>query len=145
MIPQIKSQLLGVSLAISTAIGCIAYERLVKSFSLRVILIVCFLFYIPLFLTLFFINPKESISEIGNAFTLKEYKWPIFLYWITWITTPIWFWITKKQGVMVGSIYEVKYIIILGLFYVFLGKQLMTWNVIIGIFLALCSIYFISK
>lgn len=60
-------------------------------------------------------------------------------------TGPIWYSITKKQGLMVGSIYEIKYVIVLGLFYSFTGAKPFTANTIIGVALAIGSIYFISK
>jgi drug/metabolite transporter (DMT)-like permease len=145
MSPQVKSQMLGLALASSTAVGCIAYERLVKAFSLRVVIVVCLLFYIPLLVTMFLWEPGLAWKELREAFSSSRYAWSIFLYWVTFVTTPLWYMITRKQNVMVGSTYEVKYIIILGLMYVFLGSRPLSWNVVIGVVLALCSIWFISR
>ena len=61
------------------------------------------------------------------------------------ITSVCWFYITKNEGVMVGSIYEIKYIVIMALIYIVFGESKFTWNMAIGVSLALGSIYFISK
>lgn len=44
---QLRSQVLGLSLAVATAIGCIAYEKLVKNFSFGIVVLAAFLFYVP--------------------------------------------------------------------------------------------------
>lgn len=36
---QIQSQILGILLAVTTAIGCLAYEKLVKNFSFGMIIL----------------------------------------------------------------------------------------------------------
>lgn len=56
-----------------------------------------------------------------------------------------WWYITKEQNVMIGSIYELKYIVILALFYIFFGDSKFTLNTGIGISLSIMGIYFISK
>lgn len=78
-------------------------------------------------------------------FTDPKLRLAALTYWVTWITTPIWFVITKNQDVMVGSIYEVKYIVVLAVIYIFMGSRPMTWNAAVGVAFALISIYFISK
>ena len=85
------------------------------------------------------------VNDVTKLFSNKTFIWYAVLYSLTWITTILWYIITKKQGVMVGSIYEVKYIVILAIFYIAFGDQKFTLNTGIGVFLALCSIYFISK
>lgn len=69
----------------------------------------------------------------------------ITIFILSGTTTIIWYLITKKQGVMVGSIYEVKYIVMLALIYILFGENKFTLNTVVGITLALGSIYFISK
>lgn len=46
---------------------------------------------------------------------------------------------------MASSLFEIKYIIVLAIIYVFAGEQKMTLNMAIGVILALSSIYFITK
>ena len=41
--------------------------------------------------------------------------------------------------------YIIAYIVILAVIYVLFGDQKFTSNTVMGVFLALCSIYFISK
>lgn len=136
---------MGLSLAVFTALGCVAYEKIVKGFSLSAIIFLATIFYVPLLAVYLVLDPTNTINDIYRLFTDPKIRWYALIYWATWITTPIWFYITKKQGVMVGSIYEVKYIFVLAVFYLMVGDRPMTANVITGIVLALFSIYFISK
>ena len=143
MSPQIKSSLLGFSLALTTALGCIAYEKLVKNFSIAVVMSICVVFYIPFIIYYFFF--QNLGSELKQVLTTPAYKWYMMLYLVTWITTPIWYVITRNQSVMAGSIYEAKYIVLLAVIYWIFGSRPMTWNLITGMILALASIYFVSK
>lgn len=142
---QIKSQLLGITLALTTAIGCIAYEKIVKNFSLSTIIFLAVTFYLPLLILMAACDHQTVTGDVKRLFADHRMRWYGLIYWLTWVTTPLWFTITKNQDVMVGSIYEVKYIVILAVFYVFLGERPMTINTIIGVVCALTSIYFISK
>lgn len=142
---QLKSQLLGLSLATFTAIGCIAYEKIVKNFSLSTVIFLAVIFYLPLLVGMLIYDYVTVTSDIKRLAGDSRLRWYGLLYWITWVTTPIWFVITKNQDVMVGSIYEVKYIVILVVLYLFLGERQMSTNTFIGICCALVSIYFISK
>lgn len=141
---QIKSQIFGLSLAVFTAIGCIAYEKIVKSFSLATIIFLAASFYVPLLAILFVSDSALVVSDLKRL-VKPDFRWWAVVYWLTWITTPLWFVITKKQGVMAGSIYEVKYVVIMAVIYIFFGEQKMTVNTLVGVCLALGSIYFISK
>ena len=141
MTPQIKSQLFGISLAIATALGCLAYERIVKSYSYFTVGLILLLSYFPFVLAAVFLN-----NTVRNDFSrMAENKWWILLYIASGITSPLWYLITRKQSVMVGAIYEVKYIVVMAILYLFFGSTHLSWNTAIGIVLAMCSIYFISK
>ena len=138
---QIKSQVFGIFLAFTTAIGCIAYERLVKSYSYFTVGLLCSLSYIPFFIgSLFFINTIKQDFK-----TLSINKWNILIYILSGITGPLWYLITRNQTVMVGAIYEVKFIIILALIYILFGTSQLSLNTIIGLCFAMLSIWFISK
>lgn len=141
----LKSQILGVSLAVSTAIGCIAYERLVKNFSIGVIFVLATLFYVPALIGFSCLYGPTLAGDLHKLVHDRFFIGMAILYFITWCTTPLWFIITKNQSVMAGSIYEVKYIIILALFYIAFGDKPFTVNTVVGIVLALASIYFISR
>ncbi len=142
---QLKSQFFGLMLAITTAIGCIAYEKIVKNFSFGIILLLSMCFYIPTFIAFYFFNKTDIHNDISRLISDKHYILWSCLYVSTWLTAPLWYIITKKQGVVAGSIYEVKYIVIMSIFYIMFGNDKLTTNTIIGILLALISIYFISK
>lgn len=141
----LKSQILGLLLGLFTAIGCIFYEKLVHHFSyMTFMIILCF--EVIIFIGIgYFIFPNELQTDYVKFISDSKYLWWAIGYLVTGITTIFWFIITKNQGVMVGSIYEVKYIMMLALIYIVFGDNKFTMNTGIGIVLALASIYFISK
>jgi drug/metabolite transporter (DMT)-like permease len=141
----LKSQLLGILLALATAIGCIAYERLVKNFSISMIFILSILFFVPATIIYAITNGDKIVKDWTKLLNSKQLIMFAVIYMITWITTPLWYNITKSQGVMVSSIYEVKYIILMALIYIAFGENRFTINTAIGVALAMGSIYFISK
>ncbi len=146
MTDQFKSQLLGISLALATAIGCIAYEKLVKSYSFSVILASKIIFAVVMMVGILFMSGTgETMSDFSRLLQDKKAIMWFVVFLLMEVTAIFWFYITKKQSVMVGSIYELKYIIILALIYIFLGDAKFTTNTVIGIALALSSVYFISK
>lgn len=145
MTPQIQSQLLGLALALSTAIGCVAYERLVQNFSIFIIFLLSSMFYVPALCYVLITQPTSVSSDLYTVWNNKPLMWASLIYYISWITTPLWFIITKKQGVLVGSIYEVKYIVILAALYVMFGNKALTYDLTTGFIFALMSLYFISK
>lgn len=141
----LKSQILGISLAITTAIGCIAYEKLVKNFSINMIFMLGVMFFVPAIIC-YSAYDKDAIAKDWTKLIHDKYLIiAAVVYTLTWITVPIWYSITKSQGVMAGSIYEVKYIIIMALIYIAFGENKFTINTAIGVVLAMGSIYFISK
>ncbi len=145
MTPQQQSQALGLTLATVTAIGCVAYEKLVESCSIFIIFCLATLFYLPATVYMIFYQKQSVQSDLSTLWGNWGLIFAAAIYFLSWITTPLWFFITKKQGVLVGSIYEIKYIIILVMIYSFFGDKPITTNTYIGIFLAICSVWFISK
>lgn len=142
---QLQSQMLGITLAITTAIGCIAYEKLVKNFSFGIVVLLTLLFYIPLLAGVIFYNKETFTTDVAKLIHDRTFIFWAIIYIITWLTVPLWYMITKQQGVLVGSIYEVKYIVILAIIYIFLGERTITLYTALGVACALASIYFISK
>ena len=142
---HLKSQLFGIALAVITAIGCIAYEKLVKNFSLGIIVLLAAIFYVPLLIGLVVYNRNLFTTDVVTLIHNKTFLWYAVIYVLAWATVPLWYIITKQQGVLVGSIYEVKYIVILTLFYIFFGDRSITVYTALGVCCALLSIYFISK
>lgn len=137
MSSQLQVQLLGILLAITTAIGCIAYEKLVKSSGYFFVGFLGSVSCMPFWIGARFIQTIEH-HTICN-------KWWIFIYLVSGITGPLWYWITKTRTVLTSSIFEVKYIVILTIFSIFIGEKGVTSYTILGGFLAIASIYFISK
>ena len=141
----LQSQFLGLALGLATAVGCIFYEKLVHNFSyitlwFFVVLDVCLFRLIGLF---FF---KNDLAADYQKFTSDSKYWIwLLIYVFTGVTGMLWYKITKDSGVMVGSIYEVKYIVMLSLLYIMFGDQKFTLNTAVGVAFALGSIYFISK
>ncbi len=139
------SQILGISLAVTTAIGCIAYEKLVKNFSFGIIIFLAVIFYVPVLLGIAFYDKATFGADITKLIHDKTFLTYAAIYVLAWVTTPLWYVITKNQGVLVGSIYEVKYIVVLAVFYIFFGDRGFTPYTAAGLLCALLSIYFISK
>jgi drug/metabolite transporter (DMT)-like permease len=142
---QLKSQALGLALGAMTAIGCLAYEKIVKNFSLGTIVFLTGCFYIPLFVALLYFDWKTVTGDIVRLAQHEQLRWHGLVYVLTFVTTPLWYIITRNQSVMAGAIYEVKYILMLAIFYIFWGSTPMTLNTVVGICCAIISVYFISK
>lgn len=142
---QIKSQILGLILGLATAIGCIFYEKIVNNFSY-----LTFIFIFGVELTLlgiagYCIFPNTLSTDINKLFSDSKYIWWAVFYICTGVTSLLWYIITKDKGVMTGSIYEVKYIVMLSILYIIFGDNKFTINTAIGVMLAIGSMYFISK
>lgn len=142
---SLKSQLLGLSLGLATAIGCIFYEKIVSHFSYLTFIIIFITELILLGLIAFFFFDNDLAKDYQKFTSDIKYSLWTIAYMLTGITSLIWYVITKNQGVMTSSIYEVKYIVIMALIYIIFGENKFTWNTAIGVMLALGSIYFISK
>lgn len=145
MTPELKSQVEGLGLAVLTAAGCIAYEKIVKASRLSSILFISLLFYLPAFVWLAWRDWVGTANEMRRIWTDPSLRWWSATYLVTWLTTPLWFMITKEQSVLAGSLYEVKYIVILAVFYFFIGQQRLSINLAVACVCALASIYFISR
>ena len=141
----LKSQILGLLLGLATAVGCIFYEKIVNNFSYSMFIIIWFIESIILFTIAYFVFPHDLPKEFNKLFSDNKYIWWAIIYILTAVTGPLWYYITNKQGVMATSIYEVKYIVMLAVLYWIFGAKQFNWNTIIGMVLALCSIYFVSK
>ena len=141
----LKSQLLGLVLAISTGAGCLAYERLVKSTSIRSIIFLACAFYVPFAAYLAYSNWEIAVADWKTIASSSKLTWCAVIYYASWITTPIWWIVTRQQGVMTASVYEIKYIVVIAVLYTIFGDKPMTWNIVVGIGFALASIYFVSK
>ena len=145
MTPQVKSQILGLSLGLATAVGCIFYEKLVSNFSFATLWLAVSI-DVVLFRALgFFFFQSDALADYHKFMSDKTYWVWLAIYVATGITGMLWYKITKDSGVMVGSIYEVKYIVMLAIIYIMFGEDKFTLNTGIGVFFALISIYFISK
>lgn len=141
----LKSQLLGLALGLATAIGCIFYEKIVHQFSYLTFWIILIIEMILLGVTGYFIFPNELKQDYAKFMSDSKYLLWTIAYIATGVTSMLWFVITKNQGVMAGSLYEVKYIVMLAIIYIIFGENKFTFNTVMGVGLAMGSIYFISK
>lgn len=141
----LKSQILGLSLGLATAIGCIFYEKIVHHFSYLTFLIILITELLCLCACAYFFFDND-LAEDYQKFT-SDIKYPIWalIYICTGITSILWYSLTKNEGVMVSSLYELKYIVIMAIIYIMFGDNKFTWNTALGLILALGSVYFISK
>lgn len=141
----LKSQALGLCLGITTAIGCVLYEKLVAKLSYASIVGILLIEYALFGLTFAFLFFKSDLAK--DARSLSEPRLALYaaLYILTGITSPLWYYITQKQGVMVSSLYEVKYVVMLAVLYWMFGAHKLTPNLVVGTLLALASIYCISR
>jgi drug/metabolite transporter (DMT)-like permease len=141
----LKSQILGLLLGLTTAIGCIFYEKIVHNFSFMGFMLIKGIETALLCGIAYFYMNNNVPSDYSKFISEPKYMWWALIYVATGITSVLWYIITEKQGVMAGSIYEVKYIIMLALIYIAFGDNKFTLNTGIGVVMAMISIYFISK
>ena len=142
MSPELNTQLYGIGLAILTAVGCIAYERLVKSLPYTSVCFFVWMEYFWIWICLLIFQNDSAVPEISYW---KANKWAITIFLLSGLTSPLWYWIVRRYSVLVGGVFEIKYIIILGILAVLFGQQKPTVNTWVGTILAILSVYFISK
>ena len=141
----LKSQILGLALAITTAIGCIFYEKIVYNFSFGFLVVVKVVELLLVCVFAYYFM-KSDLSKDFHKFTLDpRYSIWCLLYILSGATTVFWFIITRHQGVMAGSLYETKYIVIMAVIYIIFGENKFSMNTAIGLACTLCGIYFVSK
>ena len=134
---QIKTQVFGLLLAATTAIGCIAYEKMAKTSSYFFVGFLVSLSYIPFWVASRFVQHPEPSQKLDT-------KW-IVIFLLSGCTGPLWYWITRTKTVLTGAVFEVKYIGLLVIASIIIGEKGVTAYTVIGAILAMCSIYFISK
>ena len=134
---QIKTQAFGLLLAATTAIGCIAYEKIVKTSSYFFVGFLVSLSYIPFWLGSRFVQHPEPNQNLDS-------KW-VVIFLLSGCTGPLWYWITRTKTVLTGAVFEVKYIGLLVIASIIIGEKGVTSYTIIGAILAIFSVYFISK
>lgn len=139
----LQSQVYGLSLAIATALGCVAYEKIVQRCSFSFILLMALAFYGPALAILTIVSGQDLRNDLRQM-DRALWGW-VALYIAAWVTTPLWYHITRHQGVMAGSIYEIKYVVMLAAIYWLIGSRPMSVNLLAGLGLALLSIWFVSK
>jgi drug/metabolite transporter (DMT)-like permease len=142
MTDQAKIQLAGLMLAVTTAAGCLAYERLVKNLHYVTVGFLSSVAFMPFWVTAYLIKVPSIRSDLSK---LNEHKLAVAVFCLSGCTSLFWYFVTRNRSVMVGALFEIKYIVVLALFYIFFGVGRMTWNVLAGSILAALSVYLISK
>lgn len=135
---ELISQAFGVSLAIVTACGCIAYERMVIAFPFWAVGMMVSMSYVPFWICALIFS-KEPLPPI------RDHWGALLIFVCSGITAPLWYAITKKQGVLVSSTYEIKYVVILGIFYAWFGEHKITPLAMLGVLLAVASVWCLSR
>jgi len=142
---QLKSQILGITLALLTGIGTIAYEKIAKNFSYSIIVIGLFIEALILLITNLVFMDSNFKSDLTKITSEPKYLIWLFLWVITAVTSILWYIITSKQSAMTASLYEVKFIICMAFIYILFGENKFTWDTAIGTVLTIIAVYFISK
>jgi len=138
--------IIGVLIATLTAVGVILYEKLVHNFSFlstRFLVIVEVLIVACIAACWTPANFSEDWTKLCSHW--KYSAWMIGLVATSIAVTFLWFYVTIRQGAMVGAIYEVKYVVLLAILYALMGDRPFTLNMGLGVALAISSLYFISK
>ena len=133
-----KSQLMGICLAVFTALNVICYEKIVKNTTVWTTQYALGL--LPI-LFLFCVMPWRPSEFLQRNVWLPT----IIMFFASIIVTLFWYKITKNQSALTGSIYEIKYAAVLLVMYSIWGTGTITKNSVIGIICALLSVYFTSK
>ncbi len=141
----LKSQILGLLLGLTTAIGCIFYEKIVHNFSFMGFMLIKGIETLLLCGIAYFFMNNNVPNDFSKFISEPKYMWWALIYIGTGITSVLWYILTEKQGMMASSLYEVKYIVMLAVIYWIFGDKQFSWNLAFGTLLAICSIYFISK
>ncbi len=139
-----KTIVFGIILAIMSGLSCLWYEKLVKNYSYFIMLFTGFIYYV-IVLVGFIIYKPSNLNEITMLFSNKSDTITFLLYMLTFIISPIWFFITKDTNVETGIIYEIMYVPIIAIIgYYFYQKQIdpKFW---IGASLMLIGVYIINK
>ena len=134
-----KYIIFGILLSLITAISCIAYERAVKDLgAIAPILNGVFMSLIMLITALFI--GRDSV-KLTSATLKNVYLW---IYLASGVTTPLWFYITKRYTVALGATYEISYFVLLIAAYAMFGVQKLTLNFIFGSLLVIAGLIFVT-
>lgn len=138
---------MGLVLASATAVGCVAYGHLCKSVSWLFIGLLTLVFFAPLGIYAILSSEGRSAfsADLSAVSSSRSLIVASVIYVITWATSPIWYYLTYRKGVMASSIYELKYVAILAVFYWLIGDRPFSANLAIGSALSVCSLFFISR
>lgn len=143
---QIVGLALGLALGLGTAVGCIFYEKLVLGLSFFGWLVTFKLLeWVVLIPFGWYLLPHDLTADL----TRLRADWKLLIQGLLCVTmsctSVFWYMITRKQSVMAGALYEVKYIVMLAVIYMLGGSRPVTTNTALGIVFAMVSIYFVSK
>ena len=94
---QIQSQILGIALAVTTAIGCLAYEKLVKNFSIGIIILLAVIFYVPVIIGIICYDKATFGADLTKLIHDRTFLVYAIIYVLAWATVPLWYVITKHQ------------------------------------------------
>ena len=143
---QLAGTAIGALLCLTTAIGCVGYEHVVKTFSFRFLLLLKLVELLLISAAILFLPAARSFSaEVGDLIGSGKLAGWSAVYVASGLTIPLWYILTREYGVLVSSTFEFKYIIVLTLIYLVAGEGEVTGNTVIGIVFAILSAYFVTK
>lgn len=141
-----QSQVVGLALGLATAIGCIFYEKLVLSLSFFGWLITFkFLEWLILIPLGWYLLPHDVTADLARLRTDWKLVGQGLLCVAMSCTSLFWYMIVRRQSVMAGAVYEVKYIVMLAVIYMIFGSKPVNLNTLLGIAFAMVSVYFVSR
>jgi hypothetical protein len=128
----------GLGLSLVTAIASILYERLVRQYGFGAIAAEKVVEAIAFYLILSIVFSQTKI----NWDFLSDKNW---WFYLGAVAIPIlWFLLTWKYNVLVGTFYEVSYLIPLLVLYILLGTQKLTITFILGACMVIVGLIIIS-
>lgn len=129
----------GFALAVFTAAACVVYERLVQAYSTTAVVLAVLASYLPALVWVML------YGEGGAPVDARFFKLCAVYAALASVATVIWLRITRDQGVLAGGLYEMKYVVVLALFYALAGSKPITARTLLGGALAMLSVYIVSK
>lgn len=135
---------LGLALSLVTAIGCISYEKLVKDHGFLVIVLLQAL-YVGTYLAFTWLRTPER-GDIFHAFLNdRSSVCHAAIYVLSSVTIPLWYQLTLRTNVVTGSFFEIVYVPVLLVLYVFWGTTKLNPTFILGGLLVIFGVLIVDS
>lgn len=132
----------GILLAVVTTLGCLVYERIVKSYAFWFIILLQWI-YTTIYAFVFVVANAKSV--VRTVFAMDGRAWACSTcYVLSSVTIPLWFLITRRSNVAAGGVYEIAYLPLLLLTYSLLGSSSLSVRFYIGASMVIIGVVLIS-